>query len=78
MDKNELDETDLRKKHISIFMTIWATVMVGLVIAAFLEWWPHSTFFLGFGGGIVIAIRGAVLGLWRWGDVWHDRHRNSA
>lgn len=70
MNRIELENNDFRKKHVSIFVTIWALVMLGDFVGVFLEWWPNSTIFIGLVVGIAIAIRGAALGLWRWSDIW--------
>lgn len=73
MNRIELENNDFRKKHVSIFVTIWALVMLGGFVGVFLEWWPHSTIFIGLVVGIAIAIRGAALGLWRWSDICRAR-----
>lgn len=80
MDKIELENSDFRKKHISVFMAICLLVLLGIVVGALLEWWPDSTIFVGLIVGIAIAIRGAALGLWCWSDIWHSRNdgRNSS
>ena len=77
MNEIELENNDFRKKHVLIFITIWALVMLGVFVGVFLEWWPDSTIFVVLVVGVAIAVRGAALGLWRWSDIWHARNNSG-